>query len=167
MRRQPTLGLLLSAALPLVAVLIVGCSSGKKATPKLTTSSNAGVTSSVATIQPPPTPPPTVAPTPTATAQVSSGGGLSGTWSGQYSGSFQGTFTLSWQQTGSNLSGSITLSAPPASLSVNGTVEGSAIRFGTVGGVGITYSGTVSGNSMSGTYQTVAGNGSWSATKAP
>ena len=109
--------------------------------------------------------------TATATAQVSTAGGLSGTWSGQYSGDFQGTFTLTWQQSGSNLSGTITLSAPALTTSITGTVEGGAIRFGTVGSLAITYSGSVSGNSMSGTYQTQTGNGStaggpWSATKA-
>ena len=49
--------------------------------------------------------------------------------------------------------------------SVNGTVSGSSIRFGTVGSSAITYTGTVSGNSMSGSYQTPGGGGSWSAHK--
>jgi len=44
---------------------------------------------------------------------------------------------------------------------VNGT-----IRFGTVGSLAITYSGSVSGNSMSGTYQVGGSNGCpWSASK--
>ncbi len=93
---------------------------------------------------------------------------LSGTWSGQYGGSFQGTFSLTWQQSGSSLNGTIKLSAPSVSLKINGTVQGGAIHFGTVGGVGVTYTGSVTsnGNSMSGTYQTAGGGGSWSATKA-
>jgi hypothetical protein len=92
---------------------------------------------------------------------------LSGTWSGQYSGSYSGTFTLHWTQSGTHLHGTITISNPHSRLPINGTVNGNAIRFGTVGGPGITYSGTVSGNSMSGTYQ-VAGHagGPWSATKS-
>ena len=64
------------------------------------------------------------------------------------------------------MSGSIKLSAPPVTLSINGTVQGNTIRFGTVGSLAITYSGTASGNSMSGTYQvTGAGGGPWSATR--
>jgi hypothetical protein len=43
-------------------------------------------------------------------------------------------------------------------------VNGNAITFGTVGSTVITYTGTVSGDSMSGTYQ-VGGSqhGTWSA----
>ncbi len=102
---------------------------------------------------------PTTAPT---TAVATSG--LSGTWSGQYSGAYQGTFILIWQQSGSDLSGTINLSTD-GTPSVNGTVSGSSIRFGTVGSSAITYTGTVSGNSMSGSYQTPGGGGSWSASK--
>ena len=91
---------------------------------------------------------------------------LSGTWSGKYSGAFQCTFNLTWQQSGSKLSGTITLSDPPDNLTLNGTVVGGKIRFGTVGSAAITYSGTVSGSSMSGTYQVQsASGGPWSATK--
>ena len=100
---------------------------------------------------------------------ASAAGGLSGTWSGQYGGAFQGTFTLHWLQSGSQLSGSIQLSNPGNTLSVHGSVAGGSIRFGTVGSGGITYSGTVSGNSMSGTYQVQNGTGAggnWSAAKS-
>jgi hypothetical protein len=94
--------------------------------------------------------------------------GLSGTWSGQYGGAYQGTFILNWQESGSQLSGTIKLSSPSQTLSINGIVEGAAISFGTVGSTAITYSGLVHGNSMSGSYK--AGNGSnggsWSATKS-
>jgi hypothetical protein len=92
------------------------------------------------------------------------GADLSGTWSGQYSGTFSGTFTLNWQQSGSTLSGTIDLSTGGTDT-INGTVNGSSIQFGTVGSAAITYTGTVSGNSMSGTYKTPAGGGSWSAHK--
>ena len=44
-------------------------------------------------------------------------------------------------------------------------MNGSSIQFGTVGSSAITYTGTVSGNSMSGSYQTPGGGGSWSAHK--
>ncbi len=94
--------------------------------------------------------------------------GLSGTWSGQYSGSYQGSFTLSWTQSGSKLTGTIKISAPASTMGINGTVQGDSISFGTVGSYGITYSGKVSGGSMSGSYQVSDGNqssGPWSASK--
>jgi hypothetical protein len=74
--------------------------------------------------------------------------------------------TVDWQQSGSNLTGKITFTDPPATLNVNGTVQGSAINFATVGVPTITFSGTVSRNSMSGTYQEAASTGgNWSASK--
>jgi hypothetical protein len=89
---------------------------------------------------------------------------LTGAWSGQYSGAFSGTFTLHWKLTGSILSGSITLTNPSGTYSVGGSVEGSTIKFGAVG-AGAKYKGSVSGSSMSGTYQTPKGDGTWSAHK--
>ncbi|HXP20536.1 MAG TPA: hypothetical protein VN840_12910 [Streptosporangiaceae bacterium] len=107
--------------------------------------------------------------TPATSAPAAAATGLSGKWLGQYSGAYQGTFNLRWHQSGSNLSGTIKLSAPRTTLPIHGTVKGNVIRFGTVGSLGITYSGTVSGNSMSGTYQVHAASGPvggpWSATK--
>lgn len=90
---------------------------------------------------------------------------LSGTWSGNYSGAFSGTFVLNWTQSGSKLSGTIKLSNPSFTLGVSGTVAGSSISFGTVGGSEITYTGSQSGKSISGSYQTPKGGGSWSAGK--
>jgi hypothetical protein len=116
----------------------------------------------------------TSAPASTASAATSAptqttAGDLSGKWSGQYSGTFQGTFVLDWQQSGSKLSGTIKLSDGSGSLDINGTVNGGTISFGTVGSQAITYSGSVSGDSMSGTYkvqgQASSAGGSWSATK--
>jgi hypothetical protein len=123
------------------------------------------------------TPPPTTTPAATAPATsapalatVAATAGLSGKWSGQYGGAYQGTFNLTWRQSGSTLSGHIRLSTPPSTLRINGTVKGSVIRFGTVGSTAITYSGRVSGNSMSGSYQVHTANGSsggpWSASKS-
>jgi hypothetical protein len=89
---------------------------------------------------------------------------LAGTWSGRYSGAFSGTFTLHWTQTRSSLHGSITLSNPRGKYGISGSVRGSAIKFGAVG-VGATYTGSVSGKSMSGTYKSPQGGGRWSAHK--
>jgi hypothetical protein len=147
MQRSPLSSGLLTAAMSLVAVMAVGCSSNST-TPSSTTPPISAATSSAQ---------------PSTTAAAT--GGLSGTWSGQYSGASQGTFTLTWQESGSNLSGTITLSDPAVTLPINGNVDGGAIRFGTVGSVGVSYSGSVSGNSMSGTYQSQTGDGPWSAVK--
>jgi hypothetical protein len=117
----------------------------------------------------PPAAPPAVATSTPAAA------GLTGTWSGQYSGTFHGTFNVTWTQSGSNLTGAIKISNknPDSTddLPIQGTVNGSSITFGTLGAVvaaPITYSGSVSGDSMSGTWQMQGGqgSGSWNATKS-
>jgi hypothetical protein len=97
---------------------------------------------------------------------------LSGKWSGHYSGSFSGTFKLAWQQSAQNLSGTIIVSGfNNTPTSIHGTVHGVSIRFGTVGSESITYSGSVSGKSMSGTWSIQAGGrslgqGSWDASRS-
>jgi hypothetical protein len=91
-------------------------------------------------------------------------GPLSGAWKGTYSGTFSGTFALHWTQAGSSLRGSITLSRPHGTYPINGRVTRKTIRFGAVG-AGATYTGTVSGKSMSGHYMTPQGGGTWSASK--
>ena len=99
-------------------------------------------------------------------------GPLSGKWSGGYGGTFSGTFTLSWQETGKSLKGTIKISGfGDVATTLNGTVKGSSISFGTVGSKSITYSGAVSGSSMSGSWQMKAagrtlGNGSWHASRS-
>ncbi|HEY2437448.1 MAG TPA: VWD domain-containing protein, partial [Solirubrobacteraceae bacterium] len=89
---------------------------------------------------------------------------LSGRWSGEYGGAYHGTFTLNWTQSRSRLNGTIKLSNPRSSLGIRGTVSGRTIRFGNVGVVA--YSGSVIGDSMSGSYLVpTRGGGSWSATR--
>jgi hypothetical protein len=151
--------LLLFAAAPVL--VLAACSSPAPATSPPSAGA-AAATSAAAT-----TPAATV---PAATTSAAAAGALSGTWSGRYSGAFQGTFTLVWRQSSSRLSGTIKLSAPANTVSIHGTVSGNTIRFGTVGSAAITYSGTVSGNSMSGTYKVSTGSstvgGPWSASKS-
>ena len=89
---------------------------------------------------------------------------LTGTWTGAYSGTYRGTFTLHWKQTKSRLSGTIKLSTAGTST-ISGSVRSNTIRFGTVGSQAITYSGSVSGNAMSGTWKAGAATGSWRAHK--
>jgi hypothetical protein len=136
----------------------------------------AACSTSPATTTPPPTSPPaapaaatSAASAPAATSSAPAAGALSGTWNGQYGGSYSGTFVLRWQQNSSTLTGSIDLN-PGGTTQIHGTVNGSSINFGTVGGQDITYSGSVSGNSMSGTYQvhlpSGTQDGTWSASRA-
>jgi hypothetical protein len=98
-----------------------------------------------------------------ATAATGSTPSLAGTWSGKYSGAYSGTFRLHWRQSGSVLRGSIMLS-PGGTFGITGRVNGGAIKFGVVG-AGATYTGTVSGKTMHGRYQTATGGGIWSAHK--
>ena len=85
---------------------------------------------------------------------------------GSYSGSYTGTFTIHWRQKSSGaLTGTIALSRPHGTYGISGNVRGSAISFGAVG-AGATYTGSVSGSSMSGHYKTGdGGSGRWSAHK--
>ena len=179
-RRHARPVLLLTVGLSALSVIALGCSA-KKATS--TATSSATPTSSPipslsaspppASTSPAPATPstspvpatPSTTPTSQASPSASAGGGLSGTWSGQYSGVASGTFTVTWQQSGSALTGTITLSGSGA-VPITGTVNGDAIQFGSVGQGAVSYSGAVSGNSMSGTYQAAAGNGTWNATKS-
>ncbi len=141
-----------------LAVALAACS---------TTSSGSGGTSSHPIA---PATKTTAAASPSKPASGQANGPLSGTWNGTYGGSYTGTFHLTWHQSGTHLHGTIMISNPSDTLPINGVVNGSAISFGTVGSAAITYSGTVSGNSMSGRYkiQAASGNpgGPWSATKA-
>jgi hypothetical protein len=78
---------------------------------------------------------------------------LAGKWKGHYSGAVSGHFTIRWQQTGTRLHGTITLSNPSGKF-----------KFGAVS-VGAKYTGKVRGTSMSGTWTSPEGGGTWSATK--
>ncbi|HUZ70297.1 MAG TPA: hypothetical protein VMU65_11345 [Candidatus Saccharimonadales bacterium] len=138
--------------------LVAACSASSTTNTPTPTAATANTPTPTATPVPStPTPTPTPAPTTV---------DLSGTWTGSYSGPFNGTFTLAWLQSGSALHGTIQLSRPADNLHISGNVSGSGISFGAVGVV--TYSGTVSGNSMSGSYVDVANGqtGSWSGNKS-
>jgi hypothetical protein len=89
---------------------------------------------------------------------------LAGKWKGHYSGAVSGHFTLRWRQIGSRLHGTITLSNPKGTYGIGGSVTRGKIKFGAVS-VGAKYKGKVRGKSMSGTWTSPQGGGSWSATK--
>ena len=154
--RRRVLGMTATAAL---AMTLAACTSSGGSTAQVTATRSVKATSAAA-------------PAASAPAQAAANSGLSGKWRGQYSGAYQGHFILRWHQSGSRLSGTITLSAPArGAVGIHGTVQGSTIRFGTVGSEAITYSGSASGNSMSGTWQIkgpngAAGGGPWSASRS-
>jgi hypothetical protein len=150
-RHRPGARILLWTSLALVVMAAAACSSN-----------------SSTTTQSSPTIPAAGSPSAAASSPGGSASPLTGRWTGQYSGTFNGTFNLTWRQSSSTLTGVIHLN--PGGIShINGTVSGGSIRFGTVGSTAITYTGSVSGNSMSGTWKVHAGpggNGTWSATKS-
>jgi hypothetical protein len=152
--RQLVLAMTATAAL---AMTLAACSSSGSTGPQVTATQSAKAAAAPATSAP---------------AQGAANSGLSGKWRGQYSGAYQGHFVLRWHQSGSRLNGTITLSTPArGTVPIHGTVQGSTIKFGTVGSEAITYSGSVSGSSMSGTWQIkgpggAAGGGPWNASRS-
>ncbi len=99
------------------------------------------------------------------TSHVATASGLAGKWTGSYSGAVSGHFTIHWRKTGSRLHGHITLSRPQGTYGISGSVTNGKIKFGAVS-VGAKYKGHVRGTSMSGTWTSPQGGGSWSATKS-
>lgn len=99
------------------------------------------------------------------TSHVATVSKLAGKWKGHYSGAVSGRFTLRWRQTGSLLHGKITLSRPSGTYGISGSVRDGKIKFGAVS-VGAKYKGKVRGTTMSGTWTSPQGGGSWRATKA-
>jgi ABC-type phosphate transport system substrate-binding protein len=89
---------------------------------------------------------------------------LAGKWTGSYSGAVSGQFTIHWKQTGSRLHGTIKLSNPSGRYGISGSIHKGKIKFGAVS-AGAKYKGTLDGTSMSGTWTSPEGGGSWSATK--
>jgi hypothetical protein len=148
--------LLLGAVVPVLTVFALGCSSSSKNSSADTSSSTNGNAASSTT----------------AAAPGSTNSDIAGTWTGDYSGTFTGTFTVTWSTSGSSLSGTIKISGfGNADTPISGSLQGDQITFGTVGSQEITYKGSVSGSSMSGTWTVVqggntAGSGSWNATKS-
>jgi hypothetical protein len=118
--------------------------------------------------------PATLTPVPTTSAAAASG--LDGMWNGTWRASStadNGTVRIQWKQTGSQLAGTIAVSNTPCVTNgtITGVVNGNAITFGAVqSATTISYTGTLVGNTITGTYKADAscGNatGTWTATKA-
>ncbi len=118
------------------------------------------------------TPAPSVAPSPPAAGAGGIAGSWNGTWQDKTVDQASGTFVVTLAQKGTALTGSIIVKGTPCLTSgtVTGAVNGSTINFGAVSGrVQITYSGSVIGTTMKGTYAASAmcgdAKGDWQATK--
>lgn len=148
--------------------LLAGCAtnSGDNAAP--------GAASTAAASTAPATEPATTT-TAATTALPANGAGLTGTWHGTWANTTPdhstGTFIVRWVQTGSTLTGTITIDGTPCLTggTITGTIAGGTIRFGAVKGqVEVAFVGAVAGSTMGGTYSTGCGNakGNWQAGKA-
>ena len=82
-----------------------------------------------------------------------------------------GSFVLHWTQSGSSLTGSITINGTPClnGGDISGEVNGDQITFGVVAGqVNVSYTGTLKDqDTMSGSYSTDCrkASGDWTATR--
>jgi hypothetical protein len=160
----------LSAA---VVVLSAGCGTVVSPQAQAQSSPTASPTPTpTRTATPAPTTAPSATPSPTSAGALGSlTGAWKGTWINATPKTATGTFTLTWAQQGSLVVGAIGVSGSDclSAGNVSGTVEGDKVSFGAVeGNTTITYVGTVSGTTMSGTYTTACGNssGTWQAIKA-
>jgi len=101
-----------------------------------------------------------------AVSHVARQSSLAGKWKGSYGGAVSGHFTLHWKVTGSDLTGKINLSNPKGKYDIGGSVHHGVVKFGAVA-VGAKYKGHLdSPTSMSGTWTSPEGGGTWSANKA-
>jgi hypothetical protein len=152
-------------------VLLGGLSACTAVNPNTGASPTPSVTASP-TSSPSPvvTPSATSTPNPSATGLGALSGAWMGTWTNETPTPAVGTFTLTWAQQGTLLVGAIGVTGSNciAAGNVTGSVDGNKISFGAVEGTKlITYVGTVSGNTMSGTYTSDCGpsKGTWTAVK--
>ncbi|MGW2781641.1 hypothetical protein ACWC3X_10370 [Streptomyces populi] len=97
---------------------------------------------------------------------------LTGRWTGDWSTSFgSGGFTATLSQDGERITGDLTVDGVPCSLdgSVTGTLKGDRITFGNVNSARtISFTGSVDGNTMRGSFKTdcYGTSGSWTAQRS-
>ena len=159
-----------AAAIVLPIVLLGGLSACTAVSPNTAASPTVSPTET-------PTPTPTATPSPvaspTATPSATGLGALTGAWMGTWTNETPaavGTFTLTWAQQGTLLVGAIGVTGSNciSAGNVTGNVDGTKISFGAVEGTKtITYVGTISGKTMTGTYSSECGpsKGTWTAVK--
>jgi hypothetical protein len=142
-----------------VALLGVACSSSSSSETSMT-GANSGVV----------TTPPAVSSSESGSSGVV--GRWNGTWTTTSGPAGSGGFRIDFTQSGNDLTGAIVIAGTPCITTgtITGTLSGNTISFGAVqGSQTISYSGTVSGNSMSGEYSAPdCGNakGTWKASRA-
>ena len=159
------------ALVVLVTVVLGGCSSKSSDNPTVGAGQASGATTTLGSTGTTAASSSSATTATTTATTTAAGGGLTGTWSGDYQQTApspdSGTFTLHWQQSGSNVTGTIDIAGACSACPISATVNGSSVTFGVVALGGITYTGTVSGNTMSGTYATADSSykGTWKASK--
>lgn len=161
-----------------VAIALFGCS-GPTAAPTTPASNGGGATPTAAG---PATGAATSTPsaaTATPTAANTSGSGGTGTVDGTWTGKWTkpaggGTITLQLQQSGTNVTGTVTMVGSvciPPGTAVSGTIAGSNIVFTATGsGFQAQFGGSIKGNSMTGTLNAGCSAGSatgtWNVTRS-
>lgn len=113
-----------------------------------------------------------------ATTPPAAAGRLAGTWAGTYVSqkvsTGKGGFTFVFTERGSELSGTLTLDAGCITKgTVSGKVNGDTIDFGAVkahGGSTVSFTGSVAGDTMQGTYRSAGScgkdSGTWTASRS-
>lgn len=160
-KRMMGAGALLSACL----LLIAGCTSSSKGKGSTSSTNTASVTTQPASTASSSTPADTSsAPS---SAPPSSSDDIAGDWTGTFANTTTGatgTFSVTFSRQGETITGHITINGG-GSGTINGTLSGNKITFGTITGSTTTFDGSFAGNSMSGTYKAGADNGTWEATR--
>lgn len=182
-RRQLTLivGAIALVVLVLVVVLIPRPGNGPGSSAGASPSASPALTSASPPSSPSVTPPsgssaspsPSTSGSPTPVAPTAPAGSMSGTWTGTWTNvtpdQATGTFEVELVQTGSELSGTITVTGSSCFTSggVQGTVQGDAVAFQVLQRDEIAFVGTTSGTTMSGTFASScdSSTGTWELSK--
>ena len=166
MTRPPSLRrTVLPLALSIVVVVLSACATGST---EVTTGASGPTQTGAAATGPTATGPTA----PTGPTGVTLAGTWTGSWESEAPG-VSGTFTMKIEQTGSGFTGTIAIADTPcvSNGSVIGSVDGDTINFGAVEAENeVAFSGSISGDSMSGTYQSPpacgSDSGTWKATRS-
>jgi hypothetical protein len=154
---------LVGAAILVTACLLLssGCSSSGNGKASTSTPNTASATSSSAAA-------PSSAASSTAASSPAAEDKIAGTWNGTFTGgTSSGMFKVVFTQQGETIAGNITITGNGGNAQgpIRGKLTGSNITFGAVGGTAISFTGSFSGNSMSGTYRSGTDTGTWKATR--
>jgi hypothetical protein len=162
------MGRIFRRLLPLLALALVAAACSKGSTTVDNSSGATGATSAGGIVTSPPAT--------GATGSTGSALGVAGTWTGEWQddkvAAGHDSFTMTFTQNGDQISGPISINGSVCVTkgTISGTVTGNSIEFGAVQAeVKISYQGTISGDTMSGTYASSdpscgpAATGTWTA----